>query len=272
MLFELFDLTLFDDGGASDGGTGEGTEGVGAADQQGDTADKGKAFNDLIKGEYKDEYDKSIQKVINKRFAETKQYQTSLEEQTPLINLLKQRYGTENIADITSAIENDQDYWNSRAEELGMTNEQAMLYEKAMQENAILKQAQADRQREEHQNEQVKMWFNEAEKVKEIYPDFDLMQELQGPGGEAFAAQLKAGVPIQTAYETAHWREFVEQEKSKTEKNVINNIKARGTRPQENGSTNPITTSKDLSKLTLNDINEIKKRVARGETVTFDSL
>lgn len=55
------------------------------------------------------------------------------------------------------------------------------------------------------------------------------------------------------------------------EKNVVEGIRARGTRPNENGtsSQNGITTATDISKLSLKEITSIMERARSGEKITF---
>ena len=61
------------------------------------------------------------------------------------------------------------------------------------------------------------------------------------------------------------------QTAARTEKAVTDNIRAKGQRPQENGASSGagFTYKPDPSKLTIKDFEEIQRRVARGEKITF---
>ena len=56
-----------------------------------------------------------------------------------------------------------------------------------------------------------------------------------------------------------------------TEKMVANNVRAKGNRPAENGTNaqSAFTVKDDPSKLTKQDFEEIARRVARGEIISF---
>ena len=108
--------------------------------------------------------------------------------------------------------------------------------------------------------------------MKGDYPSFDLGAESQNP---QFLAMLRAGVPVQHAYEVVHMDEIkagvAKLTAKATEKQVVSGIRAKGARPQENGTAaqSPFTVKDDVSKLTRKDRAEIARRVARGETISF---
>lgn len=68
-----------------------------------------------------------------------------------------------------------------------------------------------------------------------------------------------------------HFDEIMSAERNVTEQAVIQNIRAKGTRPTENGisSQSAFTIKDDVSKLTKADRAAIAKRVARGEIIEF---
>ena len=77
------------------------------------------------------------------------------------------------------------------------------------------------------------------------------------------------------AYEVAHLDTIkggiAQQTAAKTERAVVENIRAKGNRPAENGvgSGSGITVKNDVSKLSRQDRQEIARRVARGENIRF---
>ena len=58
---------------------------------------------------------------------------------------------------------------------------------------------------------------------------------------------------------------------AQAQKQVVDNIRSRGSRPAENGtvSRSGFTYKSDVSKLSKEDRAEIARRAARGETITF---
>lgn len=271
-------LSLFDETAAQTGEAPEASsvtaESQGNEEATAPEIDKEKEFKDLIKGEYKDAYQKSLQKIFDRRFAEMRSMQDQLTKNKSLTDILKKRYGENDIEKLTALIENDEVYFKNKAEQLNIPMEEAMRIDAIERENARLYEFKRDTELKEFQKEKATAWYREAEAIQGEYPDFDLIAELESP---AFAAQLKAGVPMKLAYQTAHFNELLnkagEAAAKKAEKLIVDNIKARGIRPSENGSSSQnaaFLTKKDISKFTKSDFEEFGKRAARGEYITFN--
>lgn len=236
--------------------------------------DKRKAYQDLINGEYKEFYTEDTQKMINRRFKETKGLQEQVAQYQPVIDMLSKRYKVEDgdLSKILSAMEADDTYWDARAEELGMTRDGAKQYDKAMMENQRLKAVQQRQQGEARAQEQLTKWYQEAEAMKGSYPDFDLAAESENP---RFLSMLQSGVPVQTAYEVIHLDD-IKAASARTaaqarEKQVVEGIKARGQRPAENGASSQaaFVVKDDVSKLSRKDRADIARRSAMGEKIVF---
>ena len=234
--------------------------------------DKRKAFQALVNGEYKDQYTEETQRIIDRRFRETRNLEQQVARQQPVIDMLMQRY---KIADgdmgkLAAAVENDNAYWSEAAEEAGMSVEQYKQFQRLQRENAALLQAQRARQNQQAAQQQLQKWYSEGEQVKAMYPDFDLGAEAKNP---QFISMLKAGVPVQHAYEVIHMDEIkagvAQSTARQTEKQVVDGIRAKGARPTENGtsSQSAFTVKDDPSKWTKKDREEVARRVARGETI-----
>lgn len=235
---------------------------------------KRKAFRDLVNGEYKDIFTEETQRVIDRRFRETKNLEEQVQRSQPILDMLMQRY---KIADgdpakLQAAIENDDAYWSEAAEEAGMSVDQYKQFQRLQRENAVLLNAQRQQRSQQAAQQQLQRWYSEAEQVKGLYPSFDLNAEVKNP---QFLSMLKAGVPVQHAYEVVHMDEIkagvAQLTAQATEKQVVDGIRAKGTRPQENGTTaqSAFTVKDDVSKLSKKDRAEIARRVARGEHITF---
>ena len=233
-----------------------------------------KAFREMVNGEFKDVYAEETQRIINRRFSDTRTLEAQVQAQQPLIDMLKQRYniGDGDMKKLTAALENDDAYWNEAAEQAGMTVEQYKQFQKLQRENAAFQKAQQGRQRQQQVQQQAQKWFQEAQAVKAKFPKFDLSVELQDPN---FAAMLRAGTPVEHAYKVRHFDELVSDAvqvtASTTEKNVVNNIRARGNRPAENGTTaqSAFTIKDDVSKLSKKDRAEAARQAMRGAKIVF---
>ena len=233
-----------------------------------------KAFLDLVNGEYKDIYTEETQRIINRRFRETQNLEQQVGSYQPLVDMLMQRYhiGDGDIDKLTAAVENDDAYWSEAAEEAGMSVEQYKQFQKLQRDNAALLKAQRMRQGEEAAQRQLQRWYGEAEQVKSLYPSFDLNAEVKD---QRFLSMLKAGVPVQHAYEVIHMEEIkagvAQMQAQATEKQVVAGIRAKGARPQENGTSaqSAFTVKDDPSKWSKKDRAEVARRVARGETINL---
>jgi hypothetical protein len=120
--------------------------------------------------------------------------------------------------------------------------------------------------------QQMQKWDAEAQTLKGIYQNFDIHTEAQNP---QFMSLLRSGVPMQTAYEVVHMDDIKagiqRMTASATEKQVTDNIRAKGQRPAENGtsSQSAFTVKDDVSKLSKADRRNIAVRSRRGESISF---
>lgn len=281
------DLNLFGEGGAEGGAEA----GESAQPQTGETViygtnntpdaveteapsaeDLEKEFNEAINGKYKDLYTKSTQKIIDRRFKETKGLEKTLKEYQPTIDLLYSKYGVENAADLQSAIENDDLMWEQAADEAGLSVDQYKKIQKLTAENRRYQEQSARAEQEQRAQAQLQQWNAEADEVRQAYPMFDINSEVQN--GQ-FMNLIKAGIPMKHAYEVVHMDEIktgiAEGVARQTEKNVTESIKSKGMRPAENATSSnaSFTYKNDVSKLTKADRAEIARRVARGELISF---
>lgn len=231
-------------------------------------------FRELVSGEYKDLYTEETQRMIDRRFRETKNLEEAMGAHKPILDMLAQRY---QIADgdpakLMTAIEQDDAYWSEAAEEAGMTTEQYKQFQKLQRENESFKAMERQQQSQQAAQQKYAEWMQGAEQVKALYPDFDMASECKNP---QFISMLKAGVPVQHAYEVAHLDVIkgglAQQTAAQTEKKVVDNIRAKGARPAENGvnSNSGISIKSDVSRLSRHDRQEIARRVARGEKIEF---
>ena len=231
-----------------------------------------KAFQELVNGEFKDIYTEETQRIIDRRFREARNLEQQAAKQQPVIDMLMQRYKISDgdMSKLAQAVENDDAYWSEAAEEAGMSVEQYKQFQKLQRENAALLRAQRMRQNQQAAQQQLQKWYGEGEQVKAVYPDFDLSTESKNP---QFLAMLKAGVPVQHAYEVIHMDEIkagvAQNTARRTEKQVVDGIRAKGSRPAENGtsSQSAFTVKDDPHKWTKQDRAEVARRVARGETI-----
>lgn len=214
--------------------------------------------------------------MIDRRFKETREMEKQMQSYRPVLDTLMERYGIKDgdAKRLLEAVDNDHAYWSEAAEEAGMSEDQYREFRRLKRENAGLLRAQQMQQQEAQIKAQGEKWYMEAEAMKgnPLYQNFDLMQELQN---QDFVSLLQAGTPMEHAYKVLHFDELignaVQAAAASTEKKVADNVRAKGSRPSENGtnSNSAFVTKTDPTKLTRADFEEIERRVARGERISF---
>ena len=251
---------------------GEQTEGQ--AEEKAPDRDLQAEFDALIKGDYKDQYSDNVQKLINRRFKETKNLEAQVQGVQPLLDMLANKYGVDStdIEALTSAVSDDDTLWEQQAYDAGMTVEQYKQFKNLERQNAELMRAQEARQGEEAAQRQLNDWTQQAMELQQKIPGFDLQREADNP---EFVQMLRAGLPVEHAYKVVHMDEILNGQAAnvaaQAQKQVVDNIRSRGSRPAENGtvSRSGFTYKNDVSKLTKEERAEAARRAARGEVITF---
>lgn len=212
------------------------------ASDAGVQTDRASAFEALIKGEYKQEYDARVRDTVQKRLRDHKALSQKLEALSPALEKLAQASGIDpaNTPALVQALE--------RAGQAAPT------------QTRVLVQQQADR------------WTAQAEMARQTYAGFDLRRELADP---RFAKLLQADVDVKTAYEVLHGKEHFSQALAYTayqmEKTLAGKLAAQQNRPAETGmgSSSAAVVRQDVSQMTPQDRAEIIRRVRKGETIRF---
>jgi hypothetical protein len=260
------------------------------AQQQGEVAQKesaqqaavdpDKAFEQLIKGEYKDAFAKRTQRIIDDRFKHAKGLEAQVQQMEPMLQMLAERYGLEDPKDlkaIMKAMEDDDGYYEEEAMRRDMSVAQLKQMKQMERENAQFKRAQAEQERQQNADRIYQGWLQQSEQVKQAYGNFDLRSEIGNPEtGERFMGLLRSGIDVKTAYEVIHKDDIIggamAYTAQQTEKRVTDSIRARGMRPTENGSSGnaaAVVRKADVNTLSRKDRDEIARRVMRGERISF---
>lgn len=236
-----------------------------------------KSFEDLIKGEYKAEFDARVQEIIRNRFKQNGEMEEKLNSMNPLLEMLGKKHNVDptDIEQLTRIIGDDDSLYEEEAMQRGMSVETLKAVKQMERENEQLKQREQQSIAEQRMHEHFGGLARQAEAVKQLYPSFDLMTEMQNP---QFARLTAPGVnvDVRTAYEVVHNAEIqsagMQVAAQKSAERVANAVRANGTRPMENGMNSQQTASPvkaDPRTLTKADLAEINRRVARGEKIAF---
>ena len=257
------------------GSTGEGNANTSGVTTTSDSLEaKRKAFDELIDGEYKDIYAEKFQQAFNRRFKEAKGMETSLNAQKPIMDILMQRYNITDgdVAKLQNAVEQDNIYWESAAEEAGLTVEQYKAMKKLERENAELQRVRRQQQGEQMAQQQLNNWYAESERVKELYPSFDFKTEA---ANRDFLGLLKSGLSVQQAYELQHMDEIkanaAKAAAQTAGQQMAAKIQSKAARPKENGtsSQSAVIVKNDVHSLSRAERAEIARRAQRGEKIRF---
>lgn len=290
-------LQLFADGTGSAAGTGAEVTGASTVDaaqngresqkvvygkQQDDTAggegetpnpsDNVQTFEDLIKGDYKKDFDNKVHKIIGAKTAAIKSLQESMEKLNPVLELVASRYGlkTDDVDGLLNALEHDNSLYEQEAVERGMTVDQLRELKRIERENSILKRQLETNRRNTETDRIYNEWMQQTDEMKEIYPNFDFIEEAKN---DDFAKLLKNGIDVRTAYEVIHRDEILEGAMAATaaqvRRSVANNIQSNGNRAAENGTGNNggVIYKRDAKAFTKEDRKRIAELVARGERI-----
>ena len=304
-LLPFFCIQLFADGGG-DGGTGGGDAGAAPAGQnnaapaqptagnknpladvrygkqedaptgagQVQTDDRSAQFDALIRGEYKDLYEAKLQDTIQKRLKGNEATVQKYNALAPVLDMLAGKYGVDasDAEALSKAIEEDETFYEDEALEKGLTVQQVKDIRKMQRENAALKQQMEQQKQQERADQIIAKWQADAENLKQIYPGFNLEEEMQN---DQFRSLLTSNIDVRTAFEVCHKDEIISSAMqftaNKVQEKMANNIRAGRNRPAEGamGSRSSVVVKSDVSKLTRADREEIARRVARGERITF---
>ena len=229
-------------------------------------------FDALIKGPYKDAFNKRVKSIVDRRTKNSGELAKYKNDTQELLTLLAGKYGvnSDDISAVTKAVQEDDSFFEEAAYKEGMTIEQYKYKLKLEKENEALRNEKQRAETERAASERLKSWYDQAEKLTGLYPEFNLETEAKNPG---FVKLLQSGIDVRTAYEVIHNDEIVNGAMRITadavKKQVTDNIRARGMRPAENGSGASAATivKKDPSKFTKEDRAEIARRARRGEVI-----
>lgn len=249
-------------------GTGESTEQVAAANTETKVS-----FEDLIKGEYREDYEKSIKQAIGRRMQGARQNEAKLAKMSPIMQALASKYGTdpEDIDSIARYVDEDESLYEDAAYRAGMSVDQYKRFSQIEAENQRL---MAERQRNEQRRAaeaQYAIWQEEAEAVKADFPNFELDVFLQDPH---FQTLLKEGISLRNAYIAMDADNVLPEVMGYTAKEAAKKtataIAQRGNRPSEGGmnSQAAIRVKTDVSKLTDAEFDDLVQRVKRGEVIS----
>lgn len=241
-----------------------------------------KAYDAFIKGEGKEFFEEDTKNIVSKRVKEGKALKEQVDKFNPFIEALADKYNHDpsDLDGLMKAIQNDREFFAEAAAEAGMDNPETYRKFKESERKAKLFEAEQQRARDAATEaertsfieQRVREWQEQAEVLKAKYPGFDFETDSQN---KEFMGMLRAGVSVEAAYQAMHYQDLVksavETAKAETEKAVVDNIRAKGSRPTEGGASSGSAPAVgyDVHNLTRAQRAEIARQAAFGKRIDF---
>ena len=219
--------------------------------------------------------------IVKERLKNSKQAESQLQALSPAIERLAQKYGVDPTDQnaLTQAILNDNDHYEQEALEKGLPVETVKELDRMKREADALRVQQVQRARDERIQGRFNELAAEFPAMKELYPSFDMAQELGNP---KFAYLVDPDGPVKfslkEAYQAVHGEEILaagmQYADQKGAQKVARSIQANARRPSENGMGNvgaSQTQQRPLSQMTQAEksayLQSIRERVKREGTL-----
>jgi len=278
----VIDLQLFADGAGASGGEGAAQGGAQDGQTTGDnSADAAQARAEeyaRFKEQYRTEYDSEVQNIVQSRLKNANRQieaANKYRDQTSrILETLALKYGGDvNDPDsLLQSIEADDGFYEEAAAERGLTVDQYKQFMRLESENKQFREAAERRQQQARSDSIYQEWQEQAAKTRQYYKGFDLQKEIQNPN---FSKLLRSGVDVKTAFEVIHKDEIIpaamQVATQKATQKVSNAVAANRARPAENGlgAGNAVESGVNIENLTREQMEDLKRRAARGELITF---
>lgn len=234
-------------------------------------------WEEAKKGEYAEMYGRDVQKAIQDRFKNQQDNGQQLNALEPMLKVLRDRAGVASNEELIKAVMDDDSLYEEEANAKGMT---IPAYKEFMQMQQQLQETQA-REQESIREQQLHQHFNklmeQAESMKQLYPDFDLQKELANPNFMRLTSP-EVGVSVEDAYYAIHHKELAPQMMAygmqRAKQQMGQTLQAQRQRPAEGAMRNqgqPAAAVRlDPKALTKQERAAIKRQVFLGKKVSFD--
>lgn len=231
--------------------------------------------------EYSKRYDEEMQNAVKTRLKSSKGAEEALAKFDPAKELLARKYNLDPESpdfydSLTKAINDDEQYYEDKAIEMGVPIETAKKIDQQEREEARRKREETRTLEQQKLQQHIKQLYEQGEALKQTFPNFDLRTELQN---EAFKRMTSPGVglSVEDAYYAVHRKEIqaaaMQVTAQKTAQKISNSIQAGQRRPAENGTSGQAAsvTTFDYRKASREQKEELKRQIraaaARGEKI-----
>lgn len=273
------DLQRFaDEGMPAEGGGDVTTEGSGSMvnPNAGTGNQNHPSFDDLIKGEYKEDYDRRVQAAIQQRFRNQTDLKAKMRAYDPIMQTLGQKYRLDpsDVEGITKRLTDDDSLYAEEANRMGLPVETVKTMKKLEAENKRLTETQQQNAEEAALQQHFAKISQQAEELKADFPGFDLMTELQNP---RFARMTSpdVGISVRDAYYAIHGEEIQKQSMQyaarQAGQRIAASVRSGAARPRENGMGKQVSAPMgvDVAHMDPKARAEYRRRIMAGEDINF---
>lgn len=232
-------------------------------------------FDELIKGEYKADFDQKVQSILKERFKGREAQEKKMAALEPILETLAQKY---NVAadDVEGLARKLQDEGiEDEANQRGVSVDTLRTMRQLEADSKKLHALEAQNAEEQMLRQHWQKLSAQAEEMKTIFPGFDLAKELQTDERFARLTSPQNGVSVKDAYFAIHHDEIQQASMQyagrMAAQKIAASVQANAARPREGGmqGQNPVIVKTDPTKFTRADRAEIRRRVQNGEEITL---
>ena len=226
------------------------------------------------------EYNRQMQSVIRARLRSAGAAQENLNRVMPALEVLARKHGMDpakiDYEALAQKIHNEDEFYEDKALEMGVSVEAAKKIDQEERANARAQRQQALNLEEQRYEQHIQRMHQQAQALRQVFPDFDLRKELKNPAFARMTAP-NMGISVEDAYYAVHRRELqnktMQVAAQKTAQAISNSIQSGQRRPAESGTSGqaPSVTTFDYSKATTAERAAFKKylreEAAKGRKV-----
>lgn len=224
------------------------------------------------------EYNKQMQTLIKNRISTIRVAEENLAKLAPALEVLARKHGLDvdnmDYDALAKAVNEDDDYYEDKALEMGVSVETAKKLDQQERESARQQKEQERTIEQQKVMQHIQRLEQQGEELKKTFPSFDLRKELQNPAFARMTAP-NVGISVEDAYYAVHRNEIqaaaMQVTAQKTAQKISNAIQAGTRRPDENGTSGQAAsvTTFNYRNASIEQRNALKKRIreaaARGE-------
>lgn len=237
---------------------------------------------DEVKKLYKDEYHADFQAALKDRFKNQEDQSNRLNSAMQTLAAIAPFYGIDatdpgsiDLEKLGNAIQNDRRWYEQSALEKGIPVETEM-HIRQLEQQQKRQEAEARRSLEQEQLRQHLEGLRQQEiQMREEFPNFNLMAEIQGNPAFARMTAPNGGFTVKQAYYALHGDELMQRQtmatEERTKQNMSRAIQAGSVRPAENGTnaTGGGVPQRDFSRMSREEWAELRARARRGEKIAI---